>query len=246
MTRAQLDARVHRLSDYAPLSPARGQAWGLEALSGRVTELSGARGTAVLSAAFGLVLEAQQRGELTAWVALRRGTFFPPDVARGGIDLETLAVVRVELPAQAARAADQLVRSGGFGLVVIDLAGQPGDAHLPAPLQSRLTGLAQKHDAAVLVLTDKPAEAPSLGALVALRAEARRERGFACVVRVLKDKRRGPGHAHVEVCAAPEGCGPDIDEQVATPVRGIAGLRAATLAAPARSDAAVSSLPGAG
>jgi recombination protein RecA len=160
---------------------------------------------AVLSAAFGLVLEAQQRGELAAWVALRYGTFFPPDAARAGVVLETLAVVRVAQPAQAARAADQLVRSGGFGLVVIDLAGQVADAFLPAPLQSRLSALAQKHDTAVLVLTDKPAEAPSLGPLVTLRAEARREAGFACVVRVLKDKRRGPGHAQVEACLPPEG-----------------------------------------
>lgn len=215
--KAQLDARVQRLSDYVPLSGARGQSWGLEALCGRLTELSGARGTAVLSAAFGLVLEAQRRDEPVAWVALRRGTFFPPDAARGGVDLESLVVVRVEQPAQAARAADQLVRSGGFGLVVLDLAGQPADARLPAPLQSRLAGLAQKHDTAVLVLTDKPAEAPSLGALVGLRAEARRETGFACVVRALKDKRRGPGHSHVESCLPPEGYVPTGIERMTTP-----------------------------
>ena len=39
----------------------------------------------------------------------------------GGIDLDALPVVRVPDARAAGRAADHLVRSGGFGLVVIDL-----------------------------------------------------------------------------------------------------------------------------
>jgi recombination protein RecA len=63
-------------------------------------------------------------------------------------------------------------------------------------IQGRLVTLAQTHDAAVICLTEKTEDTASLGSLVSLRAEAlrRRERpDFAVEVRVLKDKRRGPG-----------------------------------------------------
>ncbi len=199
-----MDARLRKLSDYVRPPSARTPFFSLETLLGRFVELSGGRASGVLSAAFGLVLEAQQRGEIVAWVSLPHGTFFPPDVHDVGVDLDTLVVVRVPDAAAAGRAADQLLRSGGFGLVVLDLAGHVGDTRLPAPLQSRLGGLAQKHDAALVVLTGKAAERASLGALVSLRAEARRE-GQSCVVQALKDKRHGPSEARRETCRLPDG-----------------------------------------
>jgi recombination protein RecA len=78
------------------------------------------------------------------------------------------------------------------------------------PLLARLVKLAQKHEAAVLCLTDKHAEKPSLGSLVSLRCEATRKRlsavdRFSCELRVLKDKRRGPGWQHQEVVRGPAG-----------------------------------------
>ena len=39
-------------------------------------------------------------------------------------------------------------------------------------IQGRLVTLAQTHDAAIVCLTEKPADAASLGSLVSLRAEA--------------------------------------------------------------------------
>lgn len=108
------------------------------------------------------------------------------------------------------------MRSGGFGLVVLDLAGHRGDTRLPPPLQSRLGGLAQKHDAALVVLTEKLTERASLGALVSLRAEARRE-GRTCVVRALKDKRRGPSEAQSEICRLPDGLPVDPPAGLSTP-----------------------------
>jgi recombination protein RecA len=197
----------HRLLD-AP-STGRSPAWSLAALAGRLVELSGWKSSAVLTAAFGLVLEAQRRGEPTAWVTLRKSTFFPPDAAEGGVDLAALAVVRVPDPPTAARTADRLVRSGGLGLVVVDLGPDPYP-NVPVPLQSRLAGLAQKHATAVVVLTEKPADAPSLGSLVSLRAEARRAEEHAVRevrVTVLKDKRLGPGRVHRETCHGPAGLG---------------------------------------
>ena len=59
-------------------------------------ELCGSRATATLTATFGLVQEAQSRGEPVAWITLPSSTFFPPDAAAGGIDLDSLAVVRTE------------------------------------------------------------------------------------------------------------------------------------------------------
>jgi len=119
----------------------------------------------------------------------------------------------------------QLIRSGGFGLVVIDLGPKPAPgslfdkstkedgrgraeyASIPTPLQTRLVGLAQKNDTAVVVLTEKPTHASSLGSLVSLRAETRRPPAapYRIELLVLKDKRRGPGQVHRETCRGPAG-----------------------------------------
>jgi recombination protein RecA len=69
--------------------------------------------------------------------------------------------------------------------------------------------LAKQYDTALICVTEKGSDRPSLGSLVSLRAHAvrtrRREDRFRCEVRVLKDKRRGPGWKHTEVCRAPDG-----------------------------------------
>jgi recombination protein RecA len=81
---------------------------------------------------------------------------------------------------------------------VIDL-GSGNGAELSMQIQGRLVTLAQTHDAAVVCLTEKANDTASIGSLVSLRAEALRARGgpatgeFAVTVRVIKDKRRGPG-----------------------------------------------------
>ena len=200
------------LSDLLSSQTQRGdESWGLGTLAGRLVEISGAQSTAVLTAAFGLVLEAQAAGEPACWITLDSSSFFPQDVEEGGVDLENLAVVRVPDACAAGRAADPLTRSGGFGLVVIDIASRlflpSRNSNLPEPLQTRLLGLAQKHGTAVVVLTEKPTDAPSLSSLVSLRAEARRGPGFPATVEifVLKDKRRGPGRTHHEVCRGTAG-----------------------------------------
>jgi hypothetical protein len=59
-------------------------------------------------------------------------------------------------------------------------------------VQGRLVTLAQTHDAAIVCLTEKSAETASLGSLISLRTEATRLRDEV-VLRVIKDKRRGPG-----------------------------------------------------
>lgn len=168
-------------------------AWGLAALRGRLVELSARGATATLTAAIEIVAEAQQQSEPVAWLTLGSSSFYPPDVADSGVDLAALVVVRAPDATAAARAAERCLRSGAFGLVVIDL-GSAGD--LSMQIQGRLVTLAQTHDAAVVCLTEKSDDTASLGSLVSLRAEALRVRDareFAVNVRVLKDKRRGPG-----------------------------------------------------
>jgi len=187
-------------------APARAPGWDLPELAGRLVELSGPRAAGTLTLALRLVLDAQGRGEPAAWITDRGSCFFPPDAADGGVDLDALVVVRVAEAAAVARAASELARSGAFGLLVLDVGG----ARVPDPLQSRLLGLAQKHETAIVFLTEKPATAPSLGSLVSLRCEAgiiRREGGggFACALRALKDKRRAPDWSYEEVCRGPTG-----------------------------------------
>ncbi len=191
--------------------------FGLEPLAGRLIEISGFRASANLTVAFGLVLEAQLKDEPVAWVTLSQSTFFPPDAAESGVDLARLAVVRVESGIAACRAVVELTRSGGFGLVVLDLgpvalderARRPSKkrAGLSVPFLTKLVGLAQKTSTAVVVLTEKTRESSSLNSLISLRCEARRNPDKPCEVEidVLKDKRRGPGRRYREVCHAPAG-----------------------------------------
>jgi recombination protein RecA len=163
-------------------------------LSGRLTELSGQGNLANLTLACDLVLNAQQEGETATWITARESSFYPPDAARMGIDLSALAVIRCPDKRDIARVADRIARSGAFGLLVLDI-GMKGDISLP--LQSHLAGLARKHDMAIVFLTEKTDDAPSLGSLISLRGKTvlRRETGgrFVCSFKAVKDKRRGPG-----------------------------------------------------
>lgn len=234
--------------------------WSLATMRGRLVELSARGATATLTMAMELVVEAQTQHEPVAWLTLSTGTFYPPDVAECGVDLAALVVVRAPDATAAARAAERILRSGAFGLVILDLGGpasglssrsssvssrgtssvvssgpsraaaaEPrfvGNAsgsvrkmpvgrsagQIPADLsmqiQGRLVTLAQTHDAAVVCLTDKGEDTASLGSLVSLRAEALRARGrdeFSVTVRVLKDKRRGPGWTHTVKRRGPAG-----------------------------------------
>ena len=120
----------------------------------------------------------------------------------------------------------ELTRSGGFDLVVLDLGpeaireklvrrdkrrhGRHGGhdrKYLSTPLLTKLVGLARKNATAVVVLTEKTDRMSSVSSLISLRAEARRGKDAPHTVEVvvLKDKRRGPGRLHREVCHVPAG-----------------------------------------
>lgn len=185
---------------------ATGAAWRLESFAGRLAEISGGRASSALTLAFRLAWEAQRQGEPVAWVGRRERAFFPPDAAEAGVDLDGLVAVWAPGAIAVARAADLLVRSGAFGLVVLDLGEA---AALPPAALARLAGLALKHRTAMLCLTEKEPGRPSLGPLVSMRAEADRSRRpegrFLCRARVVKDKRCGPGWEYEEICRGPDG-----------------------------------------
>jgi recombination protein RecA len=226
-------AKHLKLGDALP-RPSGAPGWNRAGLGGRLVEISSRDSSSALTAAFGLVLDVQRERETSAWVTSENSFFFPPDAAEGGVDLNALPVVRVPAGAEL-RAADKLARSGAFGLIVIDIQGGAGEIMYARPRRgegsrklgggpfpragrwnrqadgalSRLLGLAQKHDIAILFLTRKSDDEPSLGSLVSLRGRARRTRVGADLheveVRALKDKRRAPGWTHAETCRGPAG-----------------------------------------
>jgi recombination protein RecA len=187
-----------------PLRPHGG--WRLAELAGVITELSSHGASATLTMAMRLAHEAQLASEPVAWVTVHERCFYPPDAEANGLDLSCLAIVRVPNPHDLGKAADTLVRSGGFGLIVLDLG---SEARLTDRQLTRLAGLARKHQTAIVCLTAKPDDGSTLGSLVSLRAQVRRSRQrpgvFRCELVALKEKRRAPGWRHTEVCRGPAG-----------------------------------------
>ena len=199
---------LRTLDELTAGAPQHTPRWGLDEMRGRFVELSARGAAATLTAALALVLDAQAQDEPAVWIMLPSSTFFPLDASDSGVDLAALAVIRACDAMTAARAAERLVRSGAFGVVVIDLGNDEHDAEVSLAIQGRLVTLAQTHDAAIACLTDKPDDAASLGSLVSLRAGVLRDRdgdGFAMAVHALKDKRRGPGWTHVATRRGPTG-----------------------------------------
>jgi len=140
------------------------------------------------------VIGAQACGELVAWVQLKDGALFPPDLEAAGVDLDSFITIHVPRhagPFALVRATEWLARSGAFGLTVIDLtdALPPGSS---VNWQGRLQGLLRQYDGRILLLTSSAYEDPSSGPLVGLRIEPRRgplhADRFEIHTHVLKDK----------------------------------------------------------
>lgn len=184
------------------------------AAPGRLTEISGGAASARITTAVALVRQAQLEGETTVWIQPVLGPLFPPDLADSGVDLDALVVVHIPEergPVGIARAAELLLRSGGYGLCVLDLSAPPRPAHpvpenmpsRPCPpglrgnaWQARLAGLARMHGSRVVLLTRSGARRDSLGPMIGLRVAPHRERRgpgvFAVRPDVLKHKGGSP------------------------------------------------------
>jgi len=149
---------------------------------GRLVELSEAGYHGAVTALCPLLAEVQSRGEQIAWVETGPSVFFPPDLAAFGLDIEALTVVWAPAPA-GWQAVDWLLRSGAFGLVVVD-----GLRVAEEGVLGRLARLAEARDAAVLALTLKGDNEPSLGSQLSLRLGVHPTL-HGLELRVLRDKR---------------------------------------------------------
>lgn len=191
-------ARPFRLQLLDPAPPTLAQV----VQTGRLVEISGdaqARdGLARVTSAVHLLRQAQLEGETAAWVQPDFGPLFPPDLEQNGIDVEALVVIQVPrkgaLPQRLCKATEILLRSGAFGIVILDLTeGIPagGDAW-----QGRLLGQSRQHHCRLVLLTEKPTHADSLGPWVGLRIEPRRRResagDFVVDPNILKNKSGTP------------------------------------------------------
>jgi recombination protein RecA len=178
----------------------------LKNLQGRMVELSSIRPAACLSLSCTLLLDAQKHSTPVAWISVTRDSFYPPDLAANGVDLSVLPVVWVPDVSGAIRAAEGLLRTGAFGLLVIDLY---RNARLPASMQARLARLIHNHGCTVCFLTVKSEAAASLGSMISLFVRVFRSRtdsgGFRLELQVVKDKRRAPVWRQVEQIDGPPG-----------------------------------------
>ena len=214
-------------------TPSKEDMWSPGALSGRLVEIFAAKASAALTATLSLVARAQFEGERVVWISSRESCFFPPDAEMGGVELPALAVVRLQDPGDIPATADKLVRSGAFGMVVMDMSPSPTGRRRGEVRGARLAGLARKHDTVVIALTDERTSLAPLGPMVSLKGEARRtsppapltsppaplqlnagegrggsgkiEVKWGVEIKIVRDKQGAPGWSHVEYCRAPAG-----------------------------------------
>ncbi len=125
---------------------------------GRLTEITGAPGSGRTTIARQLVAATLHTGWWVAYVDADR-TLAPRDWAALGV-YDGLWVVRPDDPARGAWCADVLLRSGAFGLVVLD-----GAPALSRVVAVRLVRLARASDAALVLLAPDGQHAGVAGTL---------------------------------------------------------------------------------
>ena len=143
-------------------------------------------------------IRAAQKRDPRAWCAWidSEGTLYGPGVAKAGVDLERLLLVRAP-PGDAGRIAAKVADARAFEVVVVDLPGSPfvaprtkrdrGKALRPEILVRKLALAAEESGASIFLLTDSLAPR-DLPWPVALRLELGRAPGHL-VVKVAKDRR---------------------------------------------------------
>lgn len=161
---------------------------------GQTVELSGESASGRTRLALRAVAAAHREQRLCAWVD-GPCELYPPAAAAAGVELERLLIVRPREPERLAWAALQLVRSGAFACVVLDLTrGAPGTAaqgsavRLAPPEARKLMDAALRGGSLLLLLT--AAEAPADSGL-RLRTQARGRTGLE--VEVARSRQGGLG-----------------------------------------------------
>ncbi|HEX6535331.1 MAG TPA: ATPase domain-containing protein [Gemmatimonadaceae bacterium] len=195
----------HRLARITEVKPDRAPlATGIAALDaalagggvprGRLTEVTGTRGSGKTTFLRRLVMETTARGLAVAWVDAGR-TLAPRDWARvRGADGDALWVVRPRRASQGAWCADILLRSGAFALVVLD-----GAPPLSRAAAVRLTRLARDAHAALIAVGGDDGPATLLPGALRLHVARRGERPRA---RRSRGDRGGGGETEARAAAA--------------------------------------------
>ncbi|HEX6965663.1 MAG TPA: hypothetical protein VF166_07665 [Gemmatimonadaceae bacterium] len=195
-----------------PTAPDRaGVATGIEALDaalparglprGRLTELLGARGSGKTTLLRTLVEHTVKQAVRVAYIDARR-TLAPRDWAHvSAASSPGITMVRPKTPTAGAWCADVLLRSGAFGLVILD-----GAPPLTRSVAVRLTRLAREADAALVVVAEDEHGATSMGGALRLRVE-RRSAPYASPHRRQPHRRRSAdARERVRTCdAGPRG-----------------------------------------
>lgn len=165
-----------------------GGSWSYESLLGVLAEVSEETPSGAVSFVTEIIIEAQRRREPVAWVSGTQSIFFPPDMAARGVELSAVAVIRAGGETDSLTAAEWLAGSGAFGLLVVDAEGEwnVSDASL-----GRVQKLAERNQCAVLFLTRKRRNDPSLGSRISVRGFVARSGAapFVTDICTVKDKR---------------------------------------------------------
>ncbi len=112
---------------------------------GRITEIYGPESSGKSSLCLSIVAQAQKQGDLCAFIDMEHA-LDPSYASRIGVDMSNLFISQPDNGEQAVQVAEECIRSGVFGIVVIDSAaalvpkaeldGEFGDQHVG--LQARL------------------------------------------------------------------------------------------------------------
>lgn len=162
---------------------------------GQLVEFSAPLDTsgACTSSLIQLFEQVQKEGDTIGWIRASTGPLFPPNLLERNIDFESLIVVQTPPKMDSAdigRAAEFLLHSGAFGLVVVDL--RLAELSDYVEWQNRVLILARKFECRVVLLTDKVEQTESVSPLVSVRIEPNRDRWssnrFAVENRVVKSK----------------------------------------------------------
>jgi recombination protein RecA len=183
---------------------------------GVVATLEGAAGSGRSAVAARLLASATANGGLAALIeapAGPEGSFYPPALAAAGVDLDRLLVVRTADAANIARAADIVLRSAAFGVVVIPALS------LRATVWTRLASLTHRANALLLAVGSTASDELRYFASLRVRLQPSHvqfsgESGLFCTIAgtrieaaVLKHKRAAPGRRAHFTCTTFEGDG---------------------------------------
>jgi len=183
---------------------------------GVIATLEGAPGSGRSAVAARLLARATHDGGLGAAIetpAGPEGSFYPPALAAAGVDLERLLIVRANDAQSVARAADILLRSAAFGVVVMPAV------TLRAAAWTRLASLTHRANALLVALGTNASDELRFFASLRIRLQSSHvcfagESGPFCALAgtrieaaVLKHKRAAPGKRAEFACTSFESAG---------------------------------------